>query len=130
MALTYGGFITNLMAMSVTGVASTSAAPPRVDASANYPQMFPRLPEGEREILTVGSTAGLTSAVVDVVVVIERDALNLSETNFDDTVTIMDALNSALVTEAAANNEIDSWSFEALQTEWGWSVVARVEGSG
>ena len=130
MAFTYIDFVANLAGMTVSGVKKSLTYPPAIDASVQYPLMFPRLPSVNREAITLASASGLKTATAELVVVVERDALNLNETKFSTAIALIDALDSALITEQAARKEIDAWTIRPEVTDYGWSLIAIVEGSG
>ena len=129
MAFTYAGFAETLASLTVTGVATKYEAPPAIDSVSNYPAMYPNLPSSERGAETLTSASGLKHATCELVVLVSRDALGTRGGNFDDTVALIDALDTALATEAAANNQIDRWTIVPEANEYGWSIVATVEAS-
>ena len=129
-SLTYAGFSATLSGLTITGVATKYAYTPNIDTSGNYPMLFPRIPAAERAAITLTSAAGLKNVTGEIVVVIERDTLGTASSRYAETAAMVDAIDTALATEAAANHQIDSWTITPEINEYGWSLVATVEGSG
>jgi hypothetical protein len=130
MSITYQSFAATLAGLTVTGITTSLTEPPAIDTSGNYPMMFPRVPSVERGAITLASSAGLKTVTCELVIVVERDSLSTPYTKFSTTMAILDALDTALVTEMVANNVIDSWTIDPEINEYGWTLVATVEGSG
>ena len=125
----YAEFAATLAALDVSGVATKYTAPPAVDSVTNYPAMFPNLPSNERASETLTSASGLKRATCELVLLVARDALGTRDGNFDAAVALIDAIDTALATEAAANHQIDNWSIVPEVNDYGWALVATVEAS-
>ena len=130
MAITYAGFATSISGLTITGVNTKLSVPPSVDSSGNYPMSFPRIPTATREVVTFEGGAGLKSVSCELVIVIERDSLSTPVTKYAATVAMIDAIDTALATEMAANQDIVSWTITSESNEYGWVLVATVEGRG
>ena len=130
MTITYAGFATTLAGLTVTGVSTKLTEPPAIDTSGNYPMMFPRVPSVERAAVALNGSAGLKTVTCELVIVIERDSLSTPYTKYAATVAMIDALDTALATEMVASNEIDGWTITPEINEYGWTIIATVEGSG
>ncbi len=128
---TLAAFIPALMDMTVTGVNAVLDEPP--SQISTLPLMYPKLPTGEGAIEAFNSSAGLLSGTCEVVIVIEALRQNLQPVNFAAALSMMDALTTALVTNAG-DIGIDSWEMQVEQDLIGdtsyWLVVATVEVSG
>ena len=130
--MTYTSFVAGLAALNVSGVTRKYTAPPSQLSSADLPTMYPRLPEGNQEIVSFGYEVGKLSTVCELVVVMKADKQGNSQPNFADCLTMLDALNSALDANAASLN-LDRWSLRQDGEQIGetpyWIIVARVEAS-
>jgi hypothetical protein len=92
--------------------------------------MFPRVPSVERAAIALNGNPGLKSVTCELVIVVERDSMSEPYTKYAATVAMLDALDTALATEMADNNEIDGWTITPEINEYGWTIVATVEGTG
>lgn len=132
MAITATGFLSTLAGLTITGVNERATPPQQVNAGA-LPIGYPRLPESEAGAATFTSVTGLRSLRCEYVILINPLTLSRNSTNHGAAATAMDNLHTALATEAAANNQIDSWAMRMDVEEIGdtayWSVVATVEAS-
>lgn len=130
--MTYKEFVANLAGMTVTGVKRKYDAPPQQVNAVDCPLMYPRLPEATTPISTFGSLTGLDSARCQLVVAINPMQQSTSPVNFDQALTIIDNLRSALATNAE-DFGLDRWQIVANADFIGesvyWMVVATVEGS-
>ena len=128
---TYAAFVPALMDMTVSGVEKTLDEPP--SQIATLPLMYPRLPTGDGAMEAFHSSAGLLSGTCEVVIVIEALRQNLQSVNFAAALAMMDALSTALKTNAG-DIGIDSWQMQVEQDIIGdtayWLLVATVEASG
>ena len=134
MAYTAASFITALSGLSITGVTRMFAYPPETVANADLPIAYVRLPELTNESLTLNSTPRIDSVQGELVVLIRADGLSMNTDNFSAMVGMIDNVNAALKTAAAASNRIDRWTIRqetAIVGESGfWALVATVEASG
>lgn len=125
-------FAADIADMTVSGVVRKYTAPPDQVNHADLPCSYPRLPEAERETVTLTSETGLRSMAIELVVVVEAIQQGLNTVNFPAAVGLIDALDTALTTEAAAG-VVDSWATRLDADYIGdtayWLLVCRVEGS-
>lgn len=134
MAYTAASFITALSGLSITGVTRMFAYPPETVANADLPIAYVRLPELTNEAITFGSLPRIDNVQGELVVLIRADGLSMNTDNFSAMTTMIDNVNAALKTAAAASNRIDRWTIRqetAIVGESGfWALVATVEASG
>ena len=134
MAYTAASFITALSGLSITGVTRMFAYPPETVANADLPIAYVRLPELTNEAITLGSLPRIDNVQGELVVLIRADGLSMNTDNFSAMVGMIDSVNAALKTAAAASNRIDRWTIRqetAIVGESGfWALVASVEASG
>jgi hypothetical protein len=134
MAYTAASFITALSGLSITGVTRMFAYPPETVANADLPIAYVRLPELTNEAITLGSLPRIDNVQGELVVLIRADGLSMNTDNFSAMVGMIDNVNAALKTAAAASNRIDRWTIRqetAIVGESGfWALVATVEASG
>lgn len=130
--MTYSSLVAGLAAMTVTGVTRKYTSPPSQISSADIPSMYPRLPEGNQEIVTFSYQPGMIAASCELVIVIKANMQGTAAANFGECLTLLDALNSALNSNAAALR-LDRWTLrqdsEFVGDSVYWSIVARVEAS-
>lgn len=135
MAFTYTDFVNNISGMTISGVTRRYTAPPSAQiATADLPASYPRLPGGDDQVATLTYGRGLTSAVVELCVVLEPVRQGTNSVNYSAALTMLDAIKTALTTNAASYG-IDRWSVQVEIDTVGndtpyWQLVARVEGSG
>jgi hypothetical protein len=134
MAYTAAAFITALSGLSITGVTRMFAYPPETVANADLPIAYVRLPELTNEAITLSSQPRIDNVQGELVVLVRADGLSMNTDNFSAMVTLIDNVNAALKTAAAASNRIDRWTIRqetAIVGESGfWALVATVEASG
>jgi hypothetical protein len=134
--MTLADFIADLSALVVTGVRKRFDAPPSQLSTAVLPVTYPRLPELNAEVVTFGGEMGLKGIACEFVVVVSPAAQDSSGNNFALTVTLLDALDTALIAARAGDDNlqyIDRWTVRQSVDEIGttayWTIVARVEAS-
>ena len=133
---TYRSFVDALEAMSVTGVDRdfTQGPPLGAPGVADCPFKYIRYPGGDERPIVFGSHGGWPTLTAEVVIGIEPVGQKDAGNNFDDTVDLMDALNTALRALACITKSKLNWNIrQTIDTVAGqqyWAVVARVEGSG
>lgn len=131
--MSYATFVSAISGMAVTGVKRRYTEPPTQVSTADMPLMFPKLPEGNTEIATLGQDAGIRRMVCDLVLAVEPVTQNRQSANYTATMTLLDALEAALTTLAASDNTIDRWTLRMIDDFVGtspcWCIVATVEGS-
>jgi hypothetical protein len=131
--VTYVEYVATLAGLTVPGVVKAYSAPPSQLSTAQLPAMWPRLPSGERAVVTLGNGVGLTTRTLDLVLAVEAAGQGTQPTNYSRALTLIDALDAAL--EAAAEDgTLDEWALRVDVEQIGdvlyWAIVATVTGSG
>ena len=130
--MTYTEYVAMLAGLTVTGVVKRYPTPPTQLNTAQLPAQWPRLPGGETQIITLTSGAGLPAMACDLVIAVEAYGQNTQPANYAKAVAVVDALNTALLTEAA-DGVIDGWALRLEVDQIGdvayWVIVATVTGS-
>lgn len=136
MATSYTTFCNGLADLVVTGVKRRLRYMPTQINSGDLPLQFVRLPQGNERPLTADGEGGWPAMTCDLVIVAEA----LQQSNAAEaqalTLTLVDALNTAL--RAVAPNTISRtklrWAVAARQQALGeteyWTIIASVTGSG
>lgn len=131
--MTYAFFVAGLRALTVTGVRRVYDAPPSQLSTAQLPAMYPRLPEGNTSIATLGEALDLFSCAGELVIVVAPLSQDSNKVNMNDAISLMDALHTTLAS-AADDNQYDKWTIRIENDVIGdtpyWLIVARVEASG
>lgn len=131
--MTYAEYVVTLAGLTVPGVARRFNAPPTQLSTAQLPAMWPRLPRGASNVVTLGSALDMAVLTCDLIVAVEPVGQNTQPTNYAKAIGLIDALQSALAAEAAGGM-VDSWTFrldgELVGETAYWVVVATVTGSG
>ena len=135
---TFASFVTSMGGLSITGVERTYTSTPESIGAADLPAQFIRLPAGEaayapEDCASVGKTRS-----IELVVCIEPAALEVAKQNFDDTIAMMDYVETALDTwNAAQNTMLFSYSIStsgnapvAVGDTYYWAVIAAITGVG
>ena len=130
--MTYTSFVNALSAITVAGVKRQYTAPPSQLSSADLPALHPQLPEHTQDIISLASSTGLFVVACEVAIDIKANQQGTAAANFAECLTMLDALNSALVDNTSALS-IDRWSMRQDGVTYGdtayWTIVARVEAS-
>ena len=130
--MTYTSFVNALSAITVAGVKRQYTAPPSQLSSADLPAMHPQLPEHTQDVISIASNTGLFTAACELAIVIKANQQGTAAANFAECLTMLDALNSALIDNTSALN-IDRWSMRQDGVTYGdtayWTIGARVEAS-
>ena len=129
--MTYTSFVNALSTITVAGVKRQYTAPPSQLSSADLPAMHPQLPEHTQDVISIASNTGLFTAACELAIVIRANQQGTAAANFAECLTMLDALNSALIDNTSALN-IDRWSIRQTAVAYGdayWTIVARVEAS-
>lgn len=134
MAFTYTTFVNNVAGMTISGVTRAYTSPPQQLSTADLPASYPRLPIADNQSVTLTHGRGLLTAAVEIVVVLEPYRQGTNVANFAACVTMIDAIETALATNANTY-DIDRWNIIQTIEEYGvdrphWQLVARIEGSG
>ncbi len=133
---TYTSFVAALGALSVNGVTTKLGYISGQVETASLPVLFVRLPENAETPLTADGEGGWPRLTAEVVIAVEPYAQNRHQQNYAATVTLIDALTTALraVTPGAVAKSKLSWQIRAAQDYIGetlyWLIVARVTGNG
>lgn len=130
--MTYTSFVNALSAITVAGVKRQYTSPPSQLAGADLPALHPQLPEHTQDIISIASNTGLFTVACELAIVIKANQQGTAAANFAECLTMLDALNSALIDSTSALN-IDRWSMRQDGVTYGdtayWTIVARVEAS-
>jgi hypothetical protein len=94
--------------------------------------MHPQLPEHTQDVISIASNTGLFTAACELAIVIKANQQGTAAANFSECLTMLDALNSALIDNTSVLS-IDRWSMRQDGVTYGdtayWTIVARVEAS-
>ena len=93
---TYAALVTAISGLSITGVNRSEDTTPNDIGAADCPFQFVRLPEGEYAAAPATCTETGTTKSIDLVVCIQPVGLETASQNFDDTVAMMDYVETAL----------------------------------
>lgn len=130
--MTYTEYTATLAGLIVTGVVKRYSAPPTQLSTAQLPAQWPRLPQGETTIASLGGEMGLPSFTCDLVVAIEVIGQNTQPANYAKCLAVIDAMQTALTTEAL-DGVVDTWTLRMDVEQIGdaayWVIVATVTGS-
>jgi hypothetical protein len=133
-AFTYASFVNTLATLPVTGIRRAYPCKPDVFNPTDMPFSYPRIPRQQREVIGLGYHAGLKTAAAQLVVVIGPDRLDLEIQNFNRSVALIDAYDTA-IGDAAAALGVDRWSIEQTEEveidgDVYWALLVTVEASG
>ena len=130
---TYTLFMTDLAALTITGVTRAYTEPPRQINTADLPCSYPSLPTGGENPVTGDVAGGWPTLRADLVIALEPWAQNTKAANFAATNTMMDRTSETLRYADLARSRI-RWTIRADVVTIGdtpyWAVVATVEGQG
>lgn len=135
---TFASFVTSISGLSITGVERTYTSTPESIGAADLPAQFVRLPDGEATYSPETCIETGKTRSIELVVCIEPVALEVADQNFDDTIAMMDYIETALDTwNAAQNTMLFSYSISTSgnapvvvgDTAY-WAVIASVNGVG
>ena len=131
---TYSQFVDAVQALSITGVNRQYEAPPRKFNSADLPCSFVRFPRGDNDPMTFeGRTAGFRGRTLDLIVVYDSTALG-ADADFTDTITMMDNVETALLTLSIGHSKptwrIRSQLYQETAERRYWAVIATIQGTG
>ena len=136
MATTMTAYVNALEALSITGVTKTYQGPPRKLETADLPAAWVQLPTGEEGALTFGTHGGWPTLTAELVIAYEPVAQNMQEPNFQNTITQLDNLNTALraVEPTGLGKSHIEWTIRQdmviVNNEPYWAVVATITGRG
>jgi len=101
--------------------------------SASLPLMYPGLPTSADGVVVFSGGAGLSSATMDMVIIIEPLRQNRHNVNYAAALSLMDAANTAIKAKTLTCG-IDEWAMRIEQDFIGetayWMLVITVEASG
>lgn len=129
---TYAAYAAAVGALTVTGVTRKYDHTPVSLSAADLPAQFIRLPNGGRDAGAVSTCSGSGKRRdIELVICVEAVGLDNAEPNFDATVSMMDALETAL---AAMTKPLPIISYElrsggvSVGGTGYWAVIATITG--
>jgi len=133
---TFRTFIDNIEALDVTGVNRAYTQGPPASSAGSTPFQYVRYPQGNQGPIVFGEAGGPPTMVAELVICVEEVAQNVQAENFDDTVDMMDNVNTAI--REAGNcwpgKSKASWEIRmGIDTVAGtdyWAVITTITGSG
>ena len=130
--MTYSAFLAGLAGLVVTGVTKRFSEPPAQLNNAQLPAQYVGLPSANTNVVTLTSLNDLLTVTAELRIAIEPLAQNMQSANWTKTVGLLDALQTALVANAAAL-ALDEWRIGVEVAAIGdvayWVIVANVTGS-
>lgn len=131
---TYTEFVTNLSALTITGVTRAYLEPPRQLATADLPTSYVRIPSGIETPITGDATGGWPTLRADLVVVLEPYRQNTQSANYTAALTMMDSVSSALRASTNLGKANARWTIRQDMELYGettyWVIVCNVESNG
>jgi len=135
MSTTYRSFVDALEALDISGVnRQYDQGPPIAQVGvADCPFQYVRYPGSDEErAIVFGEQGGYYEMHADLVVCVEPVGQNVGPENFDDTVDMMDAVQTALQGMGCITDSKSAWNLkQTIDTVAGqeyWAVVAQVRG--
>lgn len=126
---TYAGFVADIVAMNVTGVASL-ATPPAALSTAQLPVRWPMLPSGEGVALVQGGAADERTVRVELDVAIEATGQSTMPTKYTAVQTTIDSVEAALKTLDQTKGYGLRWTFTGMMLVVGgtgyWGLTCLV----
>lgn len=133
---TYNAFVDGLEALVVVGVRRRyESGPPLSLNTADLPAQWVQLPAGESEAMVLGdaATSRWPTFRADLIVAIEAVGQATGGANFDDTVTLLEALRTRLeltdLTEAPLSWTMRQVIVTVAGTDY-WAILCSVTGQG
>lgn len=133
---TFRTFIDNIEALSVTGVTRRYTQGPPASEAAGCPFQYVRYPKGEQRGIVFGEGGGPPTMTAELVICVEAVGQNVQPENFDDTVDMMDNVNTAIRAaglcwpgKSKAEWQIRMGIDTVAGTDY-WAVIATITGSG
>ena len=136
MPTTYRSFVDNLEGLTITGVNRQylKGPPANPPVSGDCPFQYVRYPGGDEAPLVFGEQGGWPTLRAELIVGVEPVGQNRVYENFDDTVDMMDNINTALRAATCFTLSKLRWQIrQIIDTVAGqdyWAVQCTVEGSG
>jgi hypothetical protein len=133
---TFRSFVDGLEALVVTGVVRryTQGPPLGAPGTADCPFQYVRYPRSTEVAIVFGEQGGHPTRTAELVIGVEPVGQNTAYENFDDTVDLMDNLESALQGASCLTKSKLNWSIrqedDPVAGQMYWAIIATVEGSG
>lgn len=132
---TYATFVTAVTGLAIAGITRQYDYPPQQITTADLPASFPRLPGGTLNLdtLTTCDTSG-NARTMELIVLVQALGQDNNEPNYDDTITLIDAVDGALRTamDGATIMPILEWTLSSGQVPVGgsayWGITAEITG--
>lgn len=129
----YAQFVDAVQALNVSGVVRKYSKPPNKFNHADMPCSFIWFPGGDHAPLTFGGGRQFRSRTLDLIVVYAHTAVTADEP-FDETVAMMDAVETALdglvVGQSKPTWSITSQLYSETAERRYWAVIATIQGHG
>lgn len=133
MALNVADWMSTLTSLNVSGVSRMLAYPPQQLSTADLPTAFPRYPVKNGETSGLTPCQSISRITCELVIIVEAGRQGSPPTNFIETLTLVDALDTALTANLYELN-LDAWSISVNMELIGETpyhvVVAELEASG
>ena len=133
---TFRTFVDNIEALEVAGVTRRYIEGPPASSAAATPFQYVRYPRGNQGPIVFGEGGGPPTMIAEMVICVEEVAQNVQSENFDNTVDMMDAVNTAIRAagncwpgKGKANWEIRMGVDTVAGTDY-WAVITTITGSG
>lgn len=132
--MSYATTIAGLCGLSVAGVKRAIAYMPAQVSTADLPLLFPSLPRGETQIVTLTGGMDLPTLRVTLVILVEPTAQNRPQPTWDACIALLDAqaaaLDAATLTQGVVGysirlDQISLSGVDAATTYW--AIIAEVE---
>ena len=132
---TFASLVTAISGLTVTGVSKTYTYTPESLAAEDLPAQFVRLPDGVMTAAPSNCYEVGKTREIELVVCVEPLALEMVSQNYDDTVAMMDYVESAIDTwNDSQSSLVVAYSVAALGLPVGdtnyWAVVATITARG
>ena len=95
---TFASFVTSISGLSITGIERTYTSTPESIGTADLPAQFVRLPSADAGYAPADCDETEVVRTIELVVCIEPVGLGTASQNFDDTVTMLDYMQTAIST--------------------------------
>jgi hypothetical protein len=125
---TVAEFVEDLHAMSIAGVARSFSYPSSQVTTAELPTKFLGFPDLTQGVETFTSGLAKTVVTIELIVLIAPVLHNLNKENYDTSVEIIDAMQSALRTNAA-DLSLDAWQLRVATHQMGETTFWAVSGT-
>ena len=130
---TYTQFVDAVQALDITGVNRQYEEPPRKFNTADLPCSFVWFPSGDNNPLTFEGGRAFRGRSLDLIVVYAETAIT-ADAPFTATITMMDSVESALLTldigQSKPTWRIRSQLYQETADRRYWAVIATIQGAG